>query len=132
DDGRAAAGQRRPAAAAETASSSEAAGLAAPARAATQIRRDLADDRETGGRADTIGARRVMARTEIFHNTREQVVEGVRDAVAIADELELSPDDRTVLLPLIVNQLTAKQINLDAPMAAVMPAMDIPRGNGRR
>lgn len=73
-----------------------------------------------------------MARTEIFHNTREQVVDGVRDAVAIADELELSGEDRTVLLPIIVNQLTAKQINLDAPVMAAGPLMEIPRGNGRR
>lgn len=73
-----------------------------------------------------------MNRTEIQHNTRQQVLEGARDAVAIADELGPADVDRAALLPTIMNQVTSKTINFDAPVPMAVPMMAIPRENGRR
>lgn len=73
-----------------------------------------------------------MRRTEIQHNTREQVLEGAREACAIADELELDDVARAALLPGIMGQLTAKTINFEQPAAMTIPTMAIPRENGRR
>lgn len=71
-----------------------------------------------------------MRRSEIQHNTREQVLEGAREACAIADELDLDDVERAALLPVIMNQITAKTINFEAPapIPMGMPELAIPRG----
>lgn len=51
-----------------------------------------------------------MRRTEDQHNTPEQVLVYTKNAVAVADEADLTPEDRAVLLPQIMSQLASKQV----------------------
>jgi hypothetical protein len=71
-----------------------------------------------------------MRKTEIPHNTHEQLVGYVREACAVADECLLSDDDRAVLLPTILNLAAGKQLFFEQA-APVLPVMDIPRNHGR-
>lgn len=70
----------------------------------------------------------VRKANEVHHNAEEQVTDYARRAVAVADALDLSPEDRAVLLPTIMMQLGSKQVFIET--MDVGPAMAIPRGRG--
>lgn len=44
------------------------------------------------------------------HNTPDEVKEWARQAVGIADELALAAEDRAVLLPAIMDELSSAQV----------------------
>lgn len=51
-----------------------------------------------------------MRRTEDQHNSPEQVRDYAQAAVHVADVLDLTPEDRAVLLPQILSLLASKQV----------------------
>jgi hypothetical protein len=53
-----------------------------------------------------------------YHNTPAQTERYIETAVLIADRLRLSPDDRAVLLPKIVDLLGAKSATMELPASA--------------
>ena len=69
-----------------------------------------------------------MRRTEHPHFTRDQVVEHVRDAVAIAKECGLTDRQEAALLPTIVDKLASKQVVMEE--IGLAPNMVVPRGMG--
>jgi hypothetical protein len=64
---------------------------------------------------------------EHFH-TREQIAEHVLEAASLADELQLSDEDRAVLLPWIAEKLAAKQVWFGEMRP--IGGLDLPRGVG--
>lgn len=69
-----------------------------------------------------------LRRIENANYTPEQVEQHVRQAVALADDCQLSESDRAVLLPAILDKLASKQVLLEQ-----LPGLDhmaIPRGLG--
>ena len=70
----------------------------------------------------------VRKTAEIHHSSDEQVAGYARGAVAIADELDLSAEDRAVLLPTIMAQLASKQVFMEQQQTG--PVMAIPRNHG--
>jgi hypothetical protein len=69
-----------------------------------------------------------MRRTEDQHNSPEQVAEYVRQALAVAQECELSDDDRRLLLPTILTQLASKQVFYE--QVAPIGGLTLPRPQG--
>lgn len=65
---------------------------------------------------------------EVHHDGEDQVQEYARRAVAVADALDLSPEDRATLLPTIMQQLGSKQVFME--QMELGPAMAIPRSRG--
>ena len=56
----------------------------------------------------------IVRKTGETHLSSPDQVRGyVRESVAIADELELSPEDRAVLLPQIMVRLSEKNVQLE-------------------
>lgn len=66
-------------------------------------------------------------RRELFHYTREQVRDHLRDALAIVEEIAPPDDLRAVAFEKAVNLLATKNIAVEAVGVAV-PKMAIPRG----
>jgi hypothetical protein len=69
-----------------------------------------------------------MRRTEDQHNSPEQVRDYAQAALHIADGLNLTPEDRAVLLPVIMGQLASKQVFYE--QAAMLPGGGLPLGRG--
>jgi len=67
-----------------------------------------------------------VRRIEEPHYTVEQIREHVRDARQLAAELELTEEERTLLLPWIAEKLSSKQIMLE--QIGQLPNMVIPKG----
>ena len=67
-----------------------------------------------------------VQRSEIPNFTHEQVVEHVRESLAIADECGLQGEERARLLPMIMEKLSSKQIL----MAEVPSMLQMPRPQG--
>ena len=69
-----------------------------------------------------------MRRTEDHHNTGDQAREYVREAIAVADDCELSDADRAVLLPTILGIVSNKQVFYE--QVGQIPGLSLPRGMG--
>jgi len=70
----------------------------------------------------------MINKTEDYHHSRDQIVNYVRHALEIADELCLSDADRKTLLPSIYGTLQSKQVFYE--QVQMSPAMHIPRNAG--
>lgn len=68
-----------------------------------------------------------MRRTEIQHNTPEQVAGYLDEALRIVTELEPPEDLREVAFGKAVDLLAAKQLMLEQPATLGMGALAIPR-----
>jgi hypothetical protein len=62
-------------------------------------------------------------RNETYYHSPQQLVDYVRDALAIADECLLSDSDRLALLPKLVELRSAKNITLEqvGPVGILSP-----------
>lgn len=66
-------------------------------------------------------------RTELPHNTREQVRDYLREALAVVDERDVPDDLRAAAFGKAVDLLSAKQITLEAIQPG-LGALAVPRG----
>ena len=69
-----------------------------------------------------------IRRIEEPHYTVEQIKDHLRDARQIAEEMALTAEERTLLLPWIAETLSSKQIVLE--QIGGMPNMIVPKGLG--
>jgi len=68
-----------------------------------------------------------MRRTEDYHNTSDQVLDAAKKAVEVADAADLTDEDRAVLLPVIMAQLSSKQVFYEQIQ---MSGLHLPRPQG--
>ena len=66
-------------------------------------------------------------RTELMHNTPEQVREYLREALAIVEELDPPTDLREVAFTKAADLVSGKQIAVEQVVPGI-PGMTIPRG----
>lgn len=69
-----------------------------------------------------------IRRIEEPHYTVEEIKEHIRDVRLIAEEMALTEEERTLLLPWIAEKLSSKQIVLE--QIGGMPNMIVPNGLG--
>lgn len=62
------------------------------------------------------------------HYTVDQIKEHLRDARQIAEDMALTEEERTLLLPWIAEKLASKQIMIE--QIGALPNMIVPKGLG--